>query len=306
MKLIDGHCDVLYKLWKKDIDFYKDIDFLDVSFNKLKSFESLIQTFAIFVPPRIPKPFYEALLQIDLFYQKIIKDNKFFSLITTKEDLIKEKPKFKALLALEGAHVIGENLEKLRILKYLGVLQVGLTWNNSNFLADGVMEKRNAGLSNFGIQVIKEMQRLNMIVDVSHLSKQSFYDVLEFEIPIVASHSNCFAVCKHPRNLDDEQLKMLIDRNCLIGITFVPDFIKEKKPVIEDLIKHLDHICNLGGSKNIYFGSDFDGFDSKIKGLENANSWFFLMEFLRKYYTLKDIRAWFFENAFNFYSTNLK
>jgi membrane dipeptidase len=128
-----------------------------------------------------------------------------------------------SILAVEGGDILEGEISNLRILHRLGVRLITLTWNNRNEISDGIMETNSrSGLSRFGISVIHEMNRLNMIIDVSHISVQGFWDVIEHSLdPVIASHSNASAICPHPRNLADDQILAISKAGGMIGITSI-------------------------------------------------------------------------------------
>ena len=131
--------------------------------------------------------------------------------------------------------------------------------------ADGAGEKRAAGLTSFGSEIIEFNNRHKILTDVSHLSENAFWDVMNAAKYPIASHSNAKAVCNHVRNLTDEQAQKMFDKNGIIHMVYYPRFVKEQGEVtISDLIKHIDHFCSLGGVKKIGLGSDFDGIPTKI------------------------------------------
>ena len=138
----------------------------------------------------------------------------------------------------------------LRVYHRLGVRMVGLVHSLRNLLADGVADNRTkGGLSQFGVEVVEELDKLGMIVDVSHLSDASFWDVLEIsKDPVVASHSNARAVCNHPRNMTDDMIRALADRGGVMGMNFATDFVHPKNPSVETLV---DHIVDLVGSEHV-------------------------------------------------------
>lgn len=312
MKWFDGHCDVLCKLYREPTrySFYDPDTDLDVSYKRMKQANVKIQVFAVFIPAHIPPVdrFQVALKQAALFYEEIIRDGERVQLITSKDQLEKLKEhQIGALLTLEGLDCIQGELEKLRLFYRLGVRQVGLTWNYANEVADGILEPRNGGLTRFGHQVMQEMLRLGMIVDVSHLSERAFWEVLEYEkLPVLASHSNARAICPHPRNLTDEQIQVLISRDGRIGVNFYPPFVAERNPSISHVLRHIEHICELGGENSICFGSDFDGIEIKIPGLENTGCYLTLLKYLKKYYSTKQIEKWAYQNMVRFYQKNLQ
>ena len=167
------------------------------------------------------------------------------------------------------------DLGVLRVLYRLGVRLLTLTWNQRNQIADGIGESRTAsGLTEFGLKVIDEMNDLGMLIDVSHLSETGFWDVIKrSKTPIVASHSNCYALCSHLRNLKDEQIKALTDKDGVIGITFVPNFLtqEKRKTAVKDVVSHIDYLVEKAGIDYVGLGSDFDGTGGLPLGLEGVN-----------------------------------
>jgi len=239
-----------------------------------------------------------ALEQIDLFYTEILGKNPQMKHIKKWEDLTKLRHgEIGAVLTLEGADAFGNDLSKLRHLYRLGVLSIGLTWNNANLCADGAGESRGAGLTDFGKEVVKLNNEHRVLTDVSHLSEKGFWDVLELAYFPFASHSNCYSLCPHPRNLKDEQIKSLIEKDGHMHVVFYPPFITgSDTSEMADLIKHIDHICSLGGLRHIGLGSDFDGMDFYIKGLEHAGLYQNLINELLKYYSEDAVRGFAYRN----------
>ncbi|SFJ25134.1 dipeptidase [Thermoflavimicrobium dichotomicum] len=314
MLFFDGHCDVLWKMWmnsEKYIFYEEENPSLDVTYDRLRQGRVYFQTFAIFVPDHVPKlqKLDAALKQIDYFYEQVLDEGKRIKLVTDQEDLLPESPQPRlALLSLEGADALQGELAYLRLFYHLGVRQVGLTWNYANEVADGIGEKRGGGLTEFGHQFVQEMKRLGMVLDVSHLSVRGFWDVIEhYDLPTIASHSNCQAICSHERNLSDNQILALIAKKGLMGITFVPSFVHEmeNEARIDHILKHIEHICSLGGEDIICFGSDFDGIDHKIPNLEHAGQVGYLVEALSRYYPEHLIQKWTWENGYSFYKKHL-
>lgn len=148
----------------------------------------------------------------------------------------------------------------------LGVRCITLTWNGRNSIADGISESCTGdGLTNFGIKAVKEMNKLGMLIDVSHISEAGFWNVLSIsEHPVMATHSNCFSLCSNPRNLSDDQIIALAKKRGIIGLTLVPDFISTSNADLNKYLEHFDHIVDLVGPDYICIGSDFDGVDKTI------------------------------------------
>ncbi|WP_409340901.1 dipeptidase [Paenibacillus sp. MBLB4367] len=304
MRVIDAHCDLLMKMVEnRRLGFDHDGRDADVSLNRLKQAEMAVQIYAIFLPDRSRLTFEQVLEQVRLFMEHIAAhpDAMF---IRTKEELEQSLSghKLGSLLSLEGVDGLEGSLTYLHTLYYLGVRLMGITWNEANWAADGVGETRKAGFSVKGRQFVKECAKLGIILDVSHLSEPGFWELLELsDKPFIASHSNAYALCPHPRNLSDEQIEAIVKRGGRIGITFVPPFLsKERSAVMKDVLKHLDRICSLGGAGHVGFGSDFDGIDAKVQGLEHTGCYGNLAKELQKHYSEAQVESFMHGNWLRF------
>jgi membrane dipeptidase len=300
MRVFDAHCDMLYKLWRDpSIDAYEDPS-LHVSISKLKAMNKPIQCFAIFVPNDVPfvNRLAVAQAQINLFYQKVLKKYPEVKLIKTKSDLLNlAENEIGAILTLEGCDAIGDQLEHLEILYQLGVRSVGLTWNFANLVADGAHEKRNGGLTNFGREVVHYLNDQRLWTDLSHASERSFWEALDLAEYPIASHSNAHKLCAHVRNLKDEQIVALFKKKGIIGVTFVPFFTTNSQgPKMSDVLKHVDYLCALGGENNIGFGSDFDGIDETIPGLNEYSCYYDFVNQLLNYYPQRVVKKFVYQN----------
>ncbi|PFA65289.1 dipeptidase [Bacillus sp. AFS015896] len=306
MKIFDAHCDVLFQLWsaKGKKDFRNDSQ-LHITFEQLKKRKGSIQCFAVYVPETVAyeKRFEAALQMIDIFYNEILSlpGVKF---IQTKEDINRLKQdEIGVLLTLEGCEAIGKDTMKLRLFYRLGVRSFGLTWNYANLLADGALETRGAGLTTFGQHVVQELNMLHLWTDVSHLNERSFWDVIEIATNPIASHSNCYKLCQHPRNLNDEQIRALIKKNSMIGVTFVPQFLtSERQAHITDIVRHIEHICSLGGEGNIGFGSDFDGILETVVDVSVYRDYENVMNELYKHYAASTVERFLYDNFVEYIS----
>lgn len=312
VKIIDTHCDVLFKMQvaKRDalygaplLDF-RNSERLDANFQRLQAGGVNLQFFAIFLHPELPsdEKWQHALEQVDLFHTEIIRENPQMRHIRDWQDVRQLKDgEIGAVLALEGAEPIGNDLAKLRHLIRLGVLCVGLTWNFANLCADGAEEPRGGGLTLFGKEVVKVNNQNRIFTDVSHLSEKGFWDVLGLaEFPI-ASHSNALALCDHARNLSDKQALAMFNKKALVNVVFYPEFIKTNstKAGIPDLIRHIDHFCSLGGADHIGFGSDFDGIKYFTDGLKNSADFPNLINELQKHFTEIQVEGFAYRNFMN-------
>lgn len=309
MHIIDTHCDALLKLQLARRDFnepgkeilFKNDETLDTNFARLRAGNVKVQFFAIFIEPDVPtdEKWQHALEQIDLFYTEVIGENSHMKHIREWSQIGElGQNETGAVLTLEGAEAFGNDLVKLRHLYRLGVLSIGLMWNEANLCGDGAGEPRGAGLTTLGKEVIKLNNAHHVLTDVSHASVHSFWDMIEIADYPFASHSNARAICDHPRNLYDDQVKALFANNGFIQVVFYPPFIKadSETATITDLIKHIDHLCALGGVDQIGFGSDFDGIDQHISHLEHSGKFGNLINELLKYYSESEVRGFAYQN----------
>lgn len=300
MHIFDAHCDLLFKLWKKpSMNVYNDPN-LHASIQNLQSQNARVQCFAIYVPDHLPQneKFDAVLTQIHLFHTKILNVYPEIKQITCKEDEESlSEGEIGALLTLEGCAPLGNQVYLASVLYQMGIRSFGITWNYANYFADGALESRNAGLSELGFELIQTFNTLGAWTDLSHLNEKSFWDAIEHAENPIASHSNAFRLCQHPRNLRDEQLKALFQKNGAVGVTFVPEFTRQgKQPEIKDLLNQIDYICSLGGSMHLGFGSDFDGIENVIEGLENYKGYSLLTNELLKRYPENLVQRFLYQN----------
>ncbi len=163
------------------------------------------------------------------------------------------------LLVLEGGRPLEGSLAVLRQFFRLGVRCLLLTWNGRNELADGVGEGPSAGgLSNFGREVVREMRRLGMVLDLSHLAPAGFHEALDlYDGIVVATHSNARALHDHPRNLTDDQIKLVAQTGGVVGVAFMPAFLSSGTPSVETVVDHIEHMAGLVGDEHVCIGPDF-------------------------------------------------
>lgn len=243
--------------------------------------------FAAYVSPRyIPlnQAARRALELIDVIRRDIVaRYPDQFELALSADDIegARRRGRIAVLISIEGGHAIEDSLRVLRAFYDLGARYLTLTHVNTNNWADSSGDendprvKRHNGLTDFGRQVIAEMNRLGMIVDVSHASDKTFWDVLEVSrAPVMASHSSCRALCDHPRNLTDEMIRALAAKGGLIQINFAPEYLTRRKAPpasVEDVAAHVEHAARVGGVEAVGIGSDFDGIDRVPVGLEDVS-----------------------------------
>lgn len=305
MNIIDLHCDALMKLQEAHGTLrFADAPELQTNKTRLQKGQIKVQCFAIFIEPEIKgdQKFQVVLEQIDYFYKEVLGKNPDMVHIKEWSDFDRLKiGQIGAMLTLEGVDPIGNDLSKLHILYQLGVRSVGLTWNQANLAADGAGEPRCAGLTLFGKEIVEFNNEYQILTDVSHLSDQGIWEVIELAKYPIASHSNARALCNHLRNLTDEQAAAMFAKGGLIHVVYNPPFVKEFGEVtIPDLVKHIDHFCSLGGVKQIGFGSDFDGISTFITNLEDASKSQNLINELLKYYSEEVVRGFAYQNFLDY------
>jgi len=289
-------------------DFYNST-ILDVTLNNLQAGNVKLQCFAIYIPTDMALSGFQAILMsVDLYGRRILADPHIMPILNQADmDILMSGTKIGALLTLEGVDGLMGNMLYLRILHRLGLRAIGLTWNQANWAADGIGEPRGAGLTVMGKQLVRECEKLGILIDVSHVSEAAFWDVASMATrPFYASHSNVFDICQHPRNLKKAQIYEIIRVGGCIGLTFVPYFVSTTKPVeIVDLLKHIDYICECGGTENLTFGSDFDGMNEWINGLEHPGQYYNLQNILARHYKESDVENWLYKNWYRYLYNNI-
>ncbi len=276
MNYFDLHCDTAYELYKRKLPFENAV----LSVTNQNPFENWWQTFAVWIADDTENPF--------LLYKKILAD--------IKNKLTAAPKNLTPVFSVEGGAVIEKDIDKLDILKKDGIKMLTLTWNGENFIGGG--SKTEKGLTDFGKKVIYRLNDLKLGCDLSHLNRKSFYSAIEYAKFPIATHSNCYKICPHPRNLTLEQIGLIINNNGIVGLTFYPDFLGNN--VLERLYENIYLLCDKGFENNIALGSDFDG-GKTDKGLDNINKIPSLYNFLETKGLKKPLLdKIFYENAYNF------
>lgn len=291
MLILDAHCDTITTIMKRGEELRKNNCHIDLC--RLKEYENYVQFFAAFISPEHAKmgALKRTLSIIDKLYQEIEINKDDILLCRNYNDIISccQSGKVAAVLTIEGGEALEGSISSLRILYELGVRAMTLTWNYRNQIADGVLDGASGGgLTPFGREVIIEMNRIGMLVDVSHISEPGFWDIMNLSNkPIIASHSNAKRLCGHVRNLTDDQLLALKKNGGVTGINLYPVFLNNSgKATLKDALSHIEYILALTGEDTLGFGSDFDGIDSTPEGLEGVQCYSELInEMLRLNYS---------------------
>jgi len=267
----------------------------------MQKYENFAQVFAAFVdkeelPPNV-KPTGRALDLIETYHREIEQNSEHITHCTTTADIDNAfaHGKIAAMLSIEGGEALGGDLDNLEKFHNMGVKLITLTWNYDNELACGILGG-TGGLTDFGKTVVREMNCLGMIIDVSHLNEAGFWDVIKLsQTPVIASHSNARAQCAHPRNLTDKQITALVDMRGCIGINLYTGFLSDTTAAIDDISRHIEHFEKLGARSILGLGCDLDGVDklpAEIDGVQD----------LAKIPLPDDIA---FRNFYNFLAKNL-
>lgn len=302
MKLIDLHCDTILNCIDSDGKIKLNRNDLCIDIQKLKRADSLGQFFALFVDlERYSNPMDRCLYMIDGFYSEIEENSDDVAFAGSIKELKKNRSegKISAFLTVEEGGVLEGRLQNLRTLYKRGVRLITLTWNYPNCIGypNFQWEHKDKGLTAFGEEVVAEMNRLGMLIDVSHLSDQGFYDAARLsKKPFVASHSDARTVVNHWRNLSDDMLKKLAEKGGVAGLNLEPEFLGDGGSV-EAMVKHVIHMANTAGIEAIAIGTDFDGC-SPLTAITNIGDIHILVHALSKAgFSDEDIEKIMYRNA---------
>ena len=275
--LIDAHIDTISTMKEAGLDFRQRQATTHADLPRLLEAGMSVQVLALFAPPNPNKSItlQKILSYLEYVWQCADSDSRLEIVRTTADlpSIDRADGKLRAVLAVEGGDCLGDEVWVLRLLHRLGVRLLTLTWSNRNLLADGVWEAESkGGLTRFGREVIQEMEELGMIIDVSHISPTGFWDVAELVSgPFIASHSNAQALCGHPRNLGDDQIRCIAEHGGVIGVNFCqPHLTQGGASSIEDVIAHVEYLWKVAGDDHVGLGTDYDGIDSAPEGLDDV------------------------------------
>lgn len=257
------------------------------------------ETFSSKVTFKVDGPLQYADLIFDKIEEIVNANNRYLSIARTPSDLYEDKRKGRRsiMLGIENGLALNHDISNVRYFARRGVVYITLCHNGDNDICDSARGcNTHGGVSRFGEQVIKEMNRCGIMVDLSHAGEKSFYDALSISSkPIVCSHSNCKALCDVPRNLTDDQLRALAKHGGVAHITLYHGFLRNdsQEATVMDAIAHLEHAISVMGIEHVGLGTDFDG-DGGIRGLADSSELInFTLHLLRRRYSERDIaRIW--------------
>lgn len=303
MRIVDLHCDTLFKSVTKNLPLDDGSHEVQLDFTPDSH---KLQCYAIWLPDdysgdRAEQTVFLAAKRLETECQRLHIQ------LLKQNDSVKaafEANLNCAFLTVENGSALNGRLENVRRFAALGVRMMTLTWNAHNAIGDGADVQDGEGLTAFGKQVLREMEREKIIIDISHASEKLFYDVAgHTSLPFVASHSNSYAVTPHRRNLKDEQINLLIQRGGLIGLNFHNAFLNDNPAgaSVTDILRHAEHFLSLGAEDALCFGSDFDG-GILPADFQNSRVYSTLYElFLQHHYKESQIQKVFFGNALKFF-----
>ena len=255
--VFDAHCDTIARILQTgeslaDAGGMVSLDRAEAAFTEYN------QIFALFATGEHVEPRYHQLLRC--FREQMEANQGRIRHCRTPEEAeaAHRQGLAAAFLSIEGAELIGCDIARLQEAKDAGVVCINLTWNHANALSGSHMDRPEQGLTQQGKDFVREMRRLGILPDVSHLSEPGFWDVAALGGPILASHSNAKFVCGHSRNLTDDQITAIIESRGVIGLNFFTEFVGGDLS-LDTVRRHLDHMLSLGGEKTVALGGDWDG-----------------------------------------------
>jgi membrane dipeptidase len=303
--LIDGHNDYPWALRQNNVE--RDLNKLDIRMPQPKLHTDIPrlraggvggQFWSVYVPANMqgPAAVRATFEQIDVVHRMVRKYPDTFELALTAADVerIFKAGRISSLIGMEGGHSIDNSLATLRMFYAAGARYMTLTHSTNIRWADsGTDMPKVAGLSKFGEEVVREMNRLGMLVDLSHTSADAMRDAIRVsEAPVIFSHSDARALNDHGRNVPDDVLQLVRRNGGVVMVTFVPGFLTSTgKATLADVANHMDHVRKVAGADHVGIGSDFDGIETVPVGLEDVSKYPALTaELLRRGWPDDDVR----------------
>jgi len=279
---LDTHCDTPM-LFPQGIDFGSRDPRILVDLHKMTEGRQDATIMVAYLPQPTDNPTVYADNIFDKIQAIVARNSRYLAIARTPMDLIANKVQGKKsiMLGIENGIALNGKIENLRHFKDVGIVYMTLCHNGDNDICDSARgSQTHNGVSAFGRDVIREMNRLGIMVDLSHAAEKSFYDALDISsTPIVCSHSSCRTLCDHPRNLTDDQMRALAQKGGVMQVTLYPGFlVKDGEATILDAMRHLEHAIDVMGIDHVGLGTDFDG-DGGIRGLADSSE---LLQFTRQ------------------------
>lgn len=225
---------------------------------------------------------------------QVERNNGYVALCDSPDKVYRCKQEGKKVImrGIENGYAIGKDIANISRYRDMGVVYMTLCHNGDNDICDSARGNgEHGGLSAFGKEAVMEMNRVGMVIDLSHAAESTFWQVLELStVPVVCSHSSCKALCNHPRNLADEQMAALASKGGVVQVTMYSGFLREDgEATIDDFMMHLEHAISVAGIEHVGIGTDFDG-DGAVKGCSSASQLCNITrELLRRGYCESDI-----------------
>ena len=297
----DAHCDFLYGMVHYGYDIGKPGKRQSIRLDRMREGGVRMQFFAAWIDMLLDQnPLSQCTGMIDAYYRMLGSNH---DLVPLDKDFDPAGDKIAAVLTVEGGEAIEANIPNLRILHRLGVRAMTLTWNDANRLAYPSGKHVRKGLTKLGKEAVQEMCRLGIAVDLSHLGDPGIDDVLAVATrPVFASHTNARALCSAPRCMKDEHIRAVAKQGGVIGVNFYHKQLTDAKNAsIDDVIRHIMHIVEIGGVRCAALGSDFDGMNRYIDGLETSAGYPLIAKrLLRLGLSEEEVRAVMFDNLYNY------
>ena len=297
----DGHCDFLYGMAQYGYDIKRPLKNQSIRLEKMREGGVKLQFFAAWTDMQLdPNPLSQCMGMIDCYYRMLSENPE---LVPLTRDFDPAGDKIAAVLTVEGGEAIEAAIPNLHILHRLGVRAMTLTWNDANLLAYPAAKRMRRGLTPLGKEVIREMCRIGIAVDLAHLGDPGIDDVLAIATrPVFASHSNARALCDQPRCLRDDHIKAIAKQGGVIGVNFYYKQLTDGNVAsIDDVVRHIEHIAEIGGVNCAALGSDFDGMGRYIEGLETSAGYPLIAErLLRHGFTEEQVDRIMFRNLYEY------
>ncbi|MBM3266930.1 MAG: dipeptidase [Candidatus Sericytochromatia bacterium] len=265
--VVDGHADTLDRSLEEGVALGPAQPMLHIDVPRMKAAGVNLQVLSLWVPPDLKgeRALRRAMAMAACFHAARRADPD-VRLVASVADVDVARPGF--VLSFEGAEPLADDPHLLDAWYALGLRMIALTWNGRNGFADGLtVGDRPSGITGLGQDLLRRMRDLGVVLDLAHIAEAGFWHALELtEGPVVVSHANARALCSHPRNMTDDQLRAIAGRGGLVGACVVPKFLGEEA-ALEDVARHVLHMVEIAGADHVGLGCDFDGVTSLPRGV---------------------------------------